>query len=157
MSDALPAARALDAMQIPYRIFRHPGPITSLEQAARERNQAPNQIVRSILFRMNEDEFVMVLIAGDRQVDWKTLRKHLGESRVTMASEEEVLRVTGSERGGVSPLGLPAPLKILVDESVFANAEISVGSGVRGTTIILRASDLKRALGEVSVGKFADG
>jgi len=155
MSERLPAARALDAMQIPYRMFKHPGPIASLEQAARERHQAPDQIVRSILFRVSESEFVMVLIAGDRQVDWKTLRKYLGQSRVTLASEEQVLRVTGSERGGVSPLGLPAPLKILADESVFANEEISLGSGVRGTTIILQAADLRRALGDVVIGKFA--
>ena len=155
MSERLPAARALDAMQIPYRMFKHPGPIASLEQAARERHQAPDQIVRSILFRVSESEFVMVLIAGDRQVDWKTLRKYLGQSRVTLASEEQVLRVTGSERGGVSALGLPAPLKILVDESVFANEEISLGSGVRGTTIILQAADLRRALGDGVIGKFA--
>ncbi|MBI5030442.1 MAG: YbaK/EbsC family protein [Chloroflexi bacterium] len=156
MSDVPPAARTLDAMEISYRMFRHPGPIASLEQAARERNQAPDQIVRSILFRVTPSEYVMVLIAGDRQVDWRTLRKHLSQSRITMANEEEILRVTGAERGGVSPLGLPSPLKILVDESVFANEEISLGSGVRGTTIIMQSADLRRALGDGVIGNFAE-
>lgn len=156
MNELPPAARALDAMKIPYRLFRHAGPIASLEQAARERNQSPDQIVRSILFRVPPSEYVMVLIAGDRQVDWKTLRKHLGHSRITMANEDEIRRVTGYERGGVSPLGLPAPLKILVDESVFANEEISLGSGVRGTTIIMQSADLRRAVGAVMIGKFAE-
>ncbi len=155
MSELPPAARVLDAMKISYRMFRHPGPIASLEQAARERNQKPDQIVRSILFRVTPSEYVMVLIAGEHQVDWRTLRKYLGQSRVTMANEEEVLRMTGSERGGVSPLGLPSPLKILVDESVFANEEISLGSGVRGTTIIMQSADLRRALGDEVIGKFA--
>jgi prolyl-tRNA editing enzyme YbaK/EbsC (Cys-tRNA(Pro) deacylase) len=73
-----------------------------------------------------------------------------------MANENEVLKATGYERGAVSPFGLPRPMRILVDDSVFAHAEISLGSGVRGVTIILSAVDLKRALGEVEVGQFAE-
>jgi len=156
MTDLPPVARALDQLNIPYRLFRHPGPIHSLEQAARERNQSPDQVVRSIVFRVAKDDYVMVLIAGDRQVSWPALRRHLVQSRLTMANEEEVLKATGYERGAVSPFGLPRPMRILVDDSVFAHAEISLGSGVRGVAIILSAVDLKRALGEVEVGQFAD-
>jgi Cys-tRNA(Pro) deacylase len=156
MSKLPPAAQALDEMNIPYRLFRHPGPVHSLEQAARERNQQPEQIVRSIVFRVAQDDFVMVLVAGNRQVSWAVLRKYLGQSRLTMATEEQVLRVTGAERGGVSPFGLPKPVRILADESVFVPAEISLGSGVRGTTVIMSSSDLKRALGDIPVGHFAE-
>ena len=58
--ESTPVTRALDALGIAYRLFCHPGPIHSLEQAASERGQRPEQIVRSILFRLAEDEFVMV-------------------------------------------------------------------------------------------------
>jgi len=34
---------------------------------------------------------------------------------------------------------------------VFAEEDISIGSGVRGTTVILKSEDLQRALGEVEV------
>ncbi len=157
MSDLPPAARALDEMSIPYRLFRHSNPIHSVEQAARERNHLPDQVVRSIVFRVAPDEFVMVLVAGERQVAWQTLRRHLGQSRLTLASEAEVLQATGAPRGGVSPFGLPRPMRILVDESVFAHAEISLGSGVRGTALIMASADLKRALASVEVGQFAAG
>ena len=70
------------------------------------------------------------------------------------ASEEEVLAVTGYARGAVAPFGLPQPLRILVDASVFARPELSLGSGVRGTAIILSRANLKRALGDVEVGQF---
>ena len=37
---------------------------------------------------------------------------------------------------------------------VLAQAEVSMGSGVRGTGIILQRADLMRGLGEVTVGEF---
>jgi len=83
MSDFTPVTLALDSLGIPYRTFTHPGPIASLEQAAQERGQQPDQVIRSILFRAAKDEFVMVLVNGARQVAWPALRKHLGQSRLT--------------------------------------------------------------------------
>ena len=155
-NELTPAARALERLNLPFKLFRHPGPIESLEQAAAERNQLPDQIVRSIVFRVGKDDFIMVLIAGQRQVAWPVLRKHLGQSRLTMANEAEVLETTGAERGGVSPLGLPRPMRILVDESVFVHKEISLGSGVRGTTLIMSSADLRKALGNAEIGNFAE-
>jgi Cys-tRNA(Pro)/Cys-tRNA(Cys) deacylase len=143
-------------MNIPYRLFRHPGPVHSLEQAAAERSQLPDQIVRSIVFRVAKTDFIMVLIAGARQVAWPVLRKYLGQSRLTMANEAEVLENTGAERGGVSPLGLPRPMRTLIDESVFAHEEISLGSGVRGITVILSSADLRRVLADAEIGSFAE-
>ncbi len=97
----------------------------------------------------------MVLMAGPRQISWRALRRYLGQSRLTMASREEVLAHTGYELGAVSPFGLPTPLRILVDESVLAQkGEVSIGAGVRGTTVILQGKDLLRALGPVDTGPF---
>lgn len=149
-----PVTRHLDAKGIPYRVFIHPGPIHSLEQAAGERGQRPEQVVRSIVFRLSEGEFVMVLVAGAQQVSWPALRKHLGVSRISMASEEEILRCTGYPTGAVSPFGLPEPMRILVDESVLQEEEVSLGSGVRYTTVILKRADMIRLLGEAEVGRF---
>lgn len=146
MTESTPVSDALSKLNIRHRVFRHPGPVRSLEQAAKERGQEPEQIVRSLLFRISAGQFVMVLIAGSQQVDWRALRNHLDESRLTTASREEVLRVTGYELGAVSPFGLPQPLPVLVDESVFVPEELSIGSGVRGVTIILGREDLHRAL-----------
>ena len=145
--DTTPVTRALDELGVDYRLFKHPGPIRSLEQAAHERGQRPEQIVRSILFRMEEHEFILALVAGPEQIAWPKLRAALGVSRITMASEDEVLAVTGYPRGAVSPFGLPQPLRILVDPGVWEPDEISIGSGKRGLTVILSQADLRRALG----------
>lgn len=76
MNLPLPVSKILSATGLPHRIFRHPGPVTSLEQAARERGQVPGQIVRSLLFRLGEGKFVVVLAAGLGQVSWPALRQY---------------------------------------------------------------------------------
>ncbi len=154
MTSPPPVSLALNDLGIPHQVFVHDGPIRSVEQAAAERGQRPEQVVRSILFRLPGDEYLMVLMAGPGQIDWKKLRRHLGINRLTMAKPDEVLRVTGYPRGAVAPVGLATPLKILVDRSVLGEETISMGSGVRGTAIILQSADLLRAIGAYEVGDF---
>lgn len=149
-----PVAQALVTQGIPHRVFRHAGPVNSLEQAAAERGQTPDQIIRSLLFRVEADTFVMVLVAGPGQISWRALRRYLGQSRLTTATTDEVVAVTGYRPGAVAPFGLPQPVRVLVDESVFVPDEVSLGSGVRGTAIIVRREDLRRALGDVEIGSF---
>lgn len=150
-----PVSRALTELGVAHRVFRHAGKITSVEQAAAERGQSPRQVVRSIVFRIGKGEYVMALIAGTGQISWQLLRKYLGQSRLTMAKPDEVLTVTGYVRGTVSPFGLKTPLRILVDESVLAQDEVSLGSGERNVGIIMRRADLMDALGEVEIVRLA--
>jgi Cys-tRNA(Pro) deacylase len=156
MTESPPVSLELEKLNIPHRVFRHAGKVTSLEQAARERGQRPEQIVRSILFRIGEDEYLMALVAGPAQISWKALRSYLGRSRLTMADEDEVLEITGYPIGAVSPFGSARTLRILIDPSVFFEEEISIGSGIRGTTVILKSDDLKRALGKIEIVALLD-
>ncbi len=146
-----PASIALEQLGIPHQIFRHEKPVLSFEQAAEERDQRPEQIVRSILFQVKAGEFVMVLVAGPEQIDWRKLRQIVGRSRIRMATEEEVLEVTGYRVGTVSPFGLKNPVRVLLDASVLKEEEISLGSGVRNTAIIMKSADLSQALGEAEI------
>ena len=155
-NDTTPVTRDLTARAIPFRFFHHPGPVNSLEQAALERGQDQSQVIRSILFRMPDNVFVMVLIAGPSQISWKALRQHLGTSRMTMATDEEVAAVTGYLPGSVSPFGLTTPVRLLIDENVFKNAEVSLGSGVRSTTVILKSQALRQAFPDAEVGSFCN-
>ena len=159
MTDKPPASIALDELGIPHRIFRHEKPVHSFEEAASARGQRPEQIVRSILFQVRPEEFVMVLMAGPDQIDWKALRGIVKRSRVRMATEEEVLEVTGYRVGTVSPFGLKSQarpefdrrVRVMIDASVLREEEISIGSGVRNMAIILKSADLRRALGEPEI------
>src|SRR5215207_593696 len=140
MTQQPPASIALENLNIPHRVFIHETPVTSLEQAAADRNQRPEQIVRSILFQVRPEEFLMVLMAGRAQVDWRKLRQLVKRSRIRMATEEEVLEVTGYRVGTVSPFGLRNQVRVLIDMSVLNEEEISIGSGVRNMAIILKST-----------------
>ena len=146
-----PASIALDEIRIPHRIFFHEGTVTSFEQAAHERGQRESQVVRSILFQIRPEEFVMVLVAGPAQVDWKKLRQLVRRSRIRMATEDEVLEVTGYRVGTVSPFGLKNQVKVMIDTSVLNEEEVSIGSGVRNTAIIMNSADLRHALKDTEI------
>jgi len=146
-----PASLALEKLGIPHRVFYHQGQVTSLDQAARERNQIPEQVVRSILFRLGKDDYLMVLVAGPIQIPWKPLRTYIGQSRLTLASEEEVLAATGFRIGTVSPFGLPRPIRVILEAGVLKQLEISIGSGLPNTGVIMKNADLQAAMGEVEV------
>ena len=154
-----PASIALEQLNIPHQVFRHETPVTSFEQAAADRSQRPEQIVRSILFQIRPEEFLMVLMAGRDQIDWRKLRQLVKRSRVRMATEDEVFEVTGYRIGTVSPFGLKNPVKVLMDASVLKEEEVSIGSGVRSVAIIMKSADIQRALGNpeiVSLGENSE-
>ncbi|HEX6271221.1 MAG TPA: YbaK/EbsC family protein [Anaerolineales bacterium] len=156
MIEKPPASIALEKLGIPHRVFRHATPVDSLEQAASDRKQRHEQVVRSILFQVRPGEFVMVLMAGGEQVDWRKLRRLVARSRVRMATEDEVLEITGYRVGTVSPLGMRKQVRVLMDASVLREEEISMGSGVRNTAIIIRSEDLRRALGGAEIVELTE-
>lgn len=150
----LPAVAFLREKGIPFSLFTHARPPRSLEEAALERGQAPEQVVRSILFRVSEGIFVMVLAAGPGQIAWGKLRHYLGSARITMATHDEVLERTGSLPGAVSPLGLPEPMRILADNRLLDHETVSLGSGMRGTAILIQPDDLILAIPSIEFGDF---
>ncbi len=156
VSSSTPVTHYLDEKGIHYRFFIHPGAVHSLEQAAAERGQRTEQIIRSIVFRLSHGGFVMVLVAGENQISWHALRRYLGISRISMATETEVLALTGFPLGAVSPFGTRQPVRVLVDQGILHENEISIGSGVRYTTVIMRCEDFMHALGKVEVGDFVE-
>lgn len=155
MPTSTPVTRALDAAGIPFTLHLHDRPVTSLEQAASERGLRPGQIVRSLVFRCEDGSFLIVLAAGPGQVSWPKLRRHLGVSRLTTASPEEVLQVTGYPPGAVSPLGLATPMRILADRRLSQEQTVSIGAGIRDAGVVLQTQDLLRLV-QPEMGDFLE-
>ncbi len=145
----------LSTQNAPHQVFQHTSPTKSIEEAAEARGQDVEQLIRSILFRIGKDNFILVLIAGPKQLSWSALRAQLGQSRFTMGSKLEVRSVTGYPIGTVAPIGLARPLRLLADKNVFIPEEISFGSGQHGTAIIMKTDEFQKVLGVVEIGDFA--
>src|ERR1700760_3218827 len=98
-----PALEAAQASGVTHRVVRH-GPVGSLAEAARVRGVAPADVVKTLVVRRADDDFVFVLVPGDRTISWPKLRQLLGVSRLSMPSAEVARQATGYERGPVNPV-----------------------------------------------------
>ena len=105
-----------------------------LEKTARTANDAASAlgcevgaIVKSLLFKTGEN-YVLCLVSGDKKCSLNKLKEILNEKNVSMASPEDVKRVTGYTIGGVSPTGHLIDIDTYIDEnlknfnSIFAAA-----------------------------------
>lgn len=67
----------------------------------------------------------------------KTVRKLLDVRRVSFAPLDEVLQVTGMEYGGITPVGLPDNVRILIDARVVALEKLIIGGGYRKSKLLV--------------------
>ncbi|CAM4123597.1 YbaK/aminoacyl-tRNA synthetase-associated domain-containing protein [Janibacter anophelis] len=70
------------------------------------------------------------------------MRRHVDARNISFAPMDEAVEVTGMEYGGITPVGLPEGWPVLVDEAVVAAGEVVVGSGVRGSKLLVDAAEL---------------
>lgn len=84
-----------------------------------------------------------VLVLATHRADINgVVRRHLGARRISFAPQEEAVRLTGMEFGGITPIGLPTGWPILVDEAVARAGEIVIGSGIRRSKLLVNGRDL---------------
>ena len=72
-----PALAAAEAVGLAHRVIRH-GPVHNLAEAARARGVAPADVVKTLVVRRGEDDFLFVLVPGDRVISWPKLRALVG-------------------------------------------------------------------------------
>jgi prolyl-tRNA editing enzyme YbaK/EbsC (Cys-tRNA(Pro) deacylase) len=63
------------------------------------------------------------------------VRRHLDARKASFAPQDVAVAETGMAYGGITPVGLPAGLPILVDSAVAAADLVVVGSGTRGSKL----------------------
>ncbi len=85
--------------------------------AAKSLGVAVGQIAKTILL-MVDDGPVVVVISGDRRVDFKKVKALRGGRRVRLAGPEDVVARTGFKVGAVSPVALPEGIPVYVDASL---------------------------------------
>ena len=145
------AIEAASAAGIAYRLVHH-GKVSSAEEAADKRGISIEQLAKTLVVRVEEDRYVLVLVPGDSGMDYKKLRQHLGVRRLTMPDPDEALAATGYRRGTITPLGSGQPA--ILDTGLVGLEEISLGAGIEGWAIHLYPAVLVEAF-DVTVGVIA--
>ena len=95
---------AVRAAGVAHRVIRH-GPVRSLAEAAQARGVEPRDVVKTLVVRRGDDDYLFVLVPGDRTISWPKLRALLGVSRLSMPDAVTARDVTGYERGTITPFG----------------------------------------------------
>ena len=147
------ALAAVAAYAIPYAVARH-GRVSSLAEAAAARGVRPEDIIKTLVVRRAEDDFLFVLVPGGRQFSWPKLRTLLGTSRLSMPDAAMAREVTGYERGTITPFGSTHPWPVIADTTVLGRT-ISLGAGAHGVSLTVGGDDVVRVLG-AQVADIAD-
>jgi Cys-tRNA(Pro) deacylase len=139
-----PALDALEAAGLTYRVIHH-GPVSSLAEAARERGVEPADVIKTIVVRRADDDYLFVLVPGDRVISWPKLRAFVGVSRLSMPDAATAKAATGYERGTITPFGATTAWPVIADSRV-AGRLITLGAGARSTAVAVDADDTIRIL-----------
>ena len=139
-----PAIEAVTALGLEHAITRH-GRVSSLEEAAAARGIEPRDLVKTIVVRRGEDDYVFVLVPGDREFSWPKLRALLGVNRLSMPDAATARDVTGYERGTITPFGSTRAWPVIADAAVRGR-RISMGGGGHGVGITVDADAALAAL-----------
>jgi Cys-tRNA(Pro)/Cys-tRNA(Cys) deacylase len=144
------ALAAVAAAGIEHRVVRH-GPVSSVAEAAAAQGVEVRDLVKTLVVRRSEGEYVFVLVPGDRVISWPKLRTLLGVKRLSMPDAATARAATGYERGTITPFGSTTAWPVIADERVRGRT-ISLGAGEHGVGLEVSADPAVSALG----GSYAD-
>lgn len=140
------ALQAADHAGLRYNVIRH-APVGSLAEAALARGVDPADVVKTLVVRRSgTDEFLFVLIPGNRSISWPKLRAVLKASRLSLPEPAVARDATGYERGTITPFGSLQRWPVVADQRI-AGREITLGAGEPGVAIAAAADDIIEVLG----------
>lgn len=107
--------------------------------------QAANAII--VAAKDNPVRYACCVVLATTRLDVnKCVRRLMDGKKVSFASGEETVRLTGMQIGGVAPFGLP-PIPIYVDLAVMEQPQVIAGGGNRSSKVILAPSQFKKLSG----------
>ncbi|WP_033291044.1 YbaK/EbsC family protein [Amycolatopsis jejuensis] len=93
--------------------------------------------------RAGEVRFAAALVLATTRADVNgVIKRRLDVRKASFAPMDEAVALTGMEYGGITPVGLPADWPILIDQAVADSPELVVGSGIRGSKLLISGATL---------------
>lgn len=140
-----PATQATRELGVEHRVVRT-GLANSAEESADMQGIPLGALLRTIVVRRGEDDYLFVLVPAGRRFDWPKLRAHLGVSRLSLPDADEAQRVTGYVRYTITPFGSSRSWPVIADASLTTQPVVAIGGGARGVNLHLTPEDLVRVL-----------
>lgn len=144
------AMRVLEGHDIPYTAFYYDAPEhLSAAEVAAVIGLPPEQTFKTlvVLPERAAAKPVLALIPGDSQLDLKKLATAAGEKKVQMAPHKEAERITGLEKGGISPLALlDRHYDVFIDETAILFDQIEISAGKKGVGVLAPVTPMLQLL-----------
>jgi len=138
---------ALGDLRLAYRVITHTAPVRSLAEAAAARGVDVVDVIKTLVVRRGDGDYLFVLVPGGRQISWPKLRTLLAVSRMSMPPADEAFAATGFERGTITPLGSSTAWPVVADLVIASRGEVTLGSGVHDVAIGVDATAMLEAVG----------
>ena len=98
--------------------------------------------------RAGEQRWAAAVVLATTRADVNgVVRRRMDVRKVSFAAMADAVEATGMEYGGITPIGLPQGWPILIDAAVAAAGPVVIGSGIRGSKIVIDGAALGRAAG----------
>lgn len=89
--------------------------------------------------------YVLAVLPADYKADLQLIAQALGGTRASLASPDEVMRLTDCVFGSVPPFSFHEELELIADPSLFTRyAELAFNAGLLDHSIILNTKDYER-------------
>ncbi|WP_300367571.1 proline--tRNA ligase [Brachyspira sp.] len=98
-------------------------------------NTSSKNFIKSIIYKTEEDEIILVAIRGDLEINETKLSNALGGLDIELANEDTVKEVTGARVGFASPIGLKKKVRIFADNSIKSVSDAIAGGNKDDTHI----------------------
>lgn len=121
-------------------------PAHSAQESAELQGIELAALLRTIVVRRGEDDYVFVLVPGGRRLNWPKLRAHLGVRRMSLPDADEARAATGYERGAITPFGARRAWPVILDAAALSQETVAIGGGARGVNVHLVPAALVAAV-----------
>jgi len=139
---------------IEVEVLEFEGTVETVEKASRLSGHPPHMIIKTLLTRSDDNEYIVFIVRGDRKIDREKVERYL-QRKISLARPEEVKRVLGVDIGAVTPLSPKIKtLKTIIDPAILEHKYIVCGGGSLNRLYKLKTEDLVRFLNPQIIDLF---
>jgi len=95
---------------------------TSIEQVSQLLGCRPDQMIKTLIYRADDERTIAVLVRGDHDANEGKIRRAVGATDVALADEQTILEVSGAPVGFAGPVGIACDLYADHDVPAIRNA-----------------------------------
>jgi len=149
------AVKILERLKLPYELRAYDEEELGAEEAARKLNLPLERVFKTLVVRGDRSGVMLACLPGSTTLSLKKLAAASGNKRCELVDVDEIHRLTGYLRGGVSPLGARKRYPLFLDRSAVQQETISVSAGMRGLQLLVSGEALAKA-GDASLADLVE-